>query len=385
MIDARLDEAEELLNPDNYRLRHPRLALIQRHYRAVVAMARGEDARALRLLDSPGFRRGRAYERTCPLKVTALVHRSPLDTSPILKEMGKCFRQRLRIPADPLRRFFTLLQGDATFDFSVGSETDILFQLHIALHFWREDQALDRLPTLPDRAYAHPRIREAVGFLFYRANLQEEARRWLEGLNLPNARRVRGNRAMARGDFAQALDAFSQDPLSSSSALRIPLLAFLTGKPLVGIDALESLERQRPLGTLEKLLHQALLTEKGEKNLTLPPTAHPLAAPLLFFNSGSFHKSILYAAQACAQDNTMACASLLSLSQRVRQARLTTTLGASPSPPSKKTAIDLEALFTEEPPPDPPARPFMEQKDIERLDDIEHKRRFYELLHSQGP
>jgi len=182
-----------------------------------------------------------------------------------------------------------LLQGNLINKFreSIKDNNDIALWMKLALFINKEEAIIKRIPALPPSAYKSKKIRELIGFAYYRVGDFEKAEKFIEDIETPNTDNIRGNINLSQNKLELAFGHFKlalKKKHNSLNALErgIPL-AYLLGQWDEGLNMLkrtvdvkdlrkkEALETALNIrqGNIKKARHLLSILEYKFKN-TLP-------------------------------------------------------------------------------------------------------------------
>lgn len=229
------------------------LRLIKQRYLAIISFIEGDYKESLELVSNQEYNETRNYRQVCLLKIMNLVALD--DVKNFLKEVGSC--QTLTLKYSPSNQFWltqlmrvkqkneNLLRGNLLENLrrTLASTEFTEIWMKLALYLNKENIILKYVSSLPASAYRSKKIRELIGFAYYRVGDVKKALEFIEDIESPNADNIRGNINLLESKFELAFGHFKlalQKKENSQNALQraIPL-SYMLGQWEDGLDMLK--------------------------------------------------------------------------------------------------------------------------------------------------
>lgn len=229
------------------------LGLIKYRYLAVIAFIEGRYQESLDLVSATEFNRVQNYREICLLRVINLIALD--DVRSLQKEVGSC--QNLTIDYANSNQFWLtqmtkikekdqdLLKGNLIESFrnAYGDSDFTETWMKMALYLNKERIILKYIGSLPPEAYRSKKIRELIGFAYYRSGNIKRALDFIEDIESPNSDNIRGNVNLLEKKYELAFGHFKlalAKKENSENALKrsIPL-SYILGLWDEGLDMLK--------------------------------------------------------------------------------------------------------------------------------------------------
>ncbi|MBF0363065.1 MAG: hypothetical protein HQK49_18740 [Oligoflexia bacterium] len=193
--------------------------LIRYRYLAIIHFINGEYLEALKILRSPIFIGNIQYKKNCFLILQTLMflHR----TQELEKEYDVCYRNNYKYSLndffwiksliDFLSKDEAAIRSDSMirkFMVNESSEEEVKIWLKLAIYLNREKSVLPMIENIHEDFFKDKKIRELLGFIYYRMNDKELAEKFLEGVSSANRENIMGNISMERKKFEIAYGYF---------------------------------------------------------------------------------------------------------------------------------------------------------------------------------
>ncbi|MCP4912999.1 MAG: hypothetical protein GY909_07760 [Oligoflexia bacterium] len=370
------------------------LEIIKKRYSAIIEFIQGNFEKSLALMDSADFNNNDIYKQVCLLKVSNLLALN--DIKRFNREYKLCRAATFEFGTfdqfwlNSLSEIKTgdilLLQGNRIENLRrVLSDSDFTIKwMKLALYINREDVIIKWLPSLPPEAYKNKKIRELVGFAYYRLGNKEKALDFIEDISTPNTENMRGNVDLQNKKYELAFGRFQlalQQKQNSLNALErsIPL-SWILGQWEAGSKLLKRINNpnldERKLLALEtaffmkkeefeaarRLLN--LLEIKFKKKL---PIELELMQTYVALREGDKELSLISSSKACRQFDGLSCWIQM---QMINWDNLGLTLDREEQT-KDYSLFDPDKLKEKSPITPMSERIFIDQRDIEELDNFE--------------
>lgn len=255
-----------------------KLGLVKNRYLSIVNFIEGKYKKSYELISSDEYNEINNYREVCLLRVMNLV---ALDNvQKLLEEVAGC--QNLTLEYSTSNQFWLtqlsrikekneeLLRGNLIENLrnALGSLEFTEIWMKLALYLNKEEIILKYVASFPPSVYRSKKIRELIGFAYYRVGEKEKALEFIEDIESPNADNIRGNINLLENKFELAFGHFklalNKKENSQNALQRAIPVAYLLGlwddglkmlKRIIGVD----LNQRRKL-TLETLF----LIRKGD-------------------------------------------------------------------------------------------------------------------------
>ncbi|MCF8058501.1 MAG: hypothetical protein K9K67_04340 [Bacteriovoracaceae bacterium] len=231
-----------------------KLGLVKNRYESIIYFIEGKYKDSLRMISSNEYNEIKNYREICLLRILNLV---ALDqVKPLLEEVGSC--QNLTIQYSTSNQFWLtqltrikskdedLLKGNlmANLRNALSSVEFSEIWMKMALFLNKEHIILNYVGTFPPATYRSKKVRELIGFAYYRLGKIEKALEFIEDIETPNTDNIRGNINLLAGKYELAFGHFKlalQKKENSQNALQrsIPI-AYILG---LWDDGLKMLKR----------------------------------------------------------------------------------------------------------------------------------------------
>ncbi len=371
-----------------------RLEIIKSRYSSLLAFMEGDFKKSLKLLDSPVFNDNENYKEVCLMKVTNLMALNDIKAfnreyklcRAATFEYGKFDQFWLNSLSDIKKGDSLLLQGNRIENLRrVLSESEYTIKwMKLALYINREDVIIKWLPSLPQSAYQNHKIRELVGFAYYRLGQKEKALDFIEDISTPNAENMRGNVDLENKKYQLAFGRFQlalKQKENSLNALERSLpLSWILGQWEVGENLLKRINNpdldERKLLTLETaFLMKQEKFEESRKLINLLEVRFKKKLPIelelmqtyVALREGDRELSLISSSKGCRQFDGLSC---WIQNQMINWENIGLTIER------EEQTKDYSLFVPEELKKDAQIMPmeervFIDQKDIEELDNFE--------------
>ncbi len=254
------------------------LSLIKKRYLAIIHFIEGDYKRSLDLISDQDYNNSLNYRHVCLLRVMNLVAMD--DEKRFLSEVASC--QNITLEYSTSNQFWLtqlmrvkqrnrqLLRGNLVENLrsTLASTEFTEIWMKMALYLNKEEVILKYVSSLPASSYRSKRIRELIGFAYYRVGEIKKAQEFIEDIESPNADNIRGNINLLDNKYELAFGHFKlalQKKENSQNALQrsIPL-AYLLGQWEDGLNMLKRIISKDLTDKRKVTLETLFLIRKGE-------------------------------------------------------------------------------------------------------------------------
>lgn len=219
------------------------LGPVKSRYLSLIHFINGEYSESYKLISDVTFNRTDYYKQICLLRVINLIALD--DIYQFRKELSSCqnitfnYSQNdqfwLRQVSSIKERDKDLLRGNLIENYrnTFGTIENITIWLKMALFLNKEEVIAKYVGSLPSSSFRSKKVRELIGFAYYRLGKVKKAQEFIEDIESPNADNIRGNIMLSEGKFELAFGHFKlalQKKENSQNALQRGLpLSYLLG------------------------------------------------------------------------------------------------------------------------------------------------------------
>jgi hypothetical protein len=198
--------------------RRSNLGLIKRRYQSIIMFIEGKYTESFNLISSERYNNKNNYRQVCLLRVLNLVALDKVDQ--LIEEVGSC--QNLTLEYSTSNQFWLtqltriksknedLLKGNLIENLrnALGSIEFTEIWMKMALFLNKEEIIIKYVATFPPAVYRSKKVRELIGFAYYRLNQKEKALEFIEDIESPNTDNIRGNINLLEGKYELAFGHF---------------------------------------------------------------------------------------------------------------------------------------------------------------------------------
>lgn len=276
IINGDLELAKFFLSKINDK--RTKLRLVKQRYLSIISFIEGRYKESLKLISNQEYNETKNYRQVCLLRIMNLVALD--DVKNFLKEVGSC--QTLTFKYSPSNQFWltqlmrvkqkneNLLRGNLLENLrrTLASTEFTEIWMKLALYLNKEEIILKYVSSLPGAAYRSKKIRELIGFAYYRVGKVKKALEFIEDIESPNADNIRGNINLLESKFELAFGHFKlalQKKENSQNALQraIPL-SYLLGQWQDGLDMLKRIISKDLTAKRKVTLETLFFIRKGD-------------------------------------------------------------------------------------------------------------------------
>ncbi|MBF0299743.1 MAG: hypothetical protein HQK51_13545 [Oligoflexia bacterium] len=334
IINGNLSDAQQDLL--KFKTRARMLNVVRYKYLAIIHFIKGEYESALNILRSSIFLSSVQYKKNCLIIVQSLMFLHRIEEAQ--KEFSICYRNTHQYSINDflwvksLISFISIEKKDSLikdFDLNASTDEELKIWLKLGLYLNREEIIVSALEGVHDDFYKDKKIRELLGFMYYRLKDKKMAQNFLDGINSANRENILGNIVLEDKKFEIAYGYFQlalKKKINSLNAVEraVPLAwilkkweegQLLTKKLPKKIE--KRVERLSLLTAFDvrrgnfKEAKENLIKLEGILNGSLPREINILFAytSLMLDDYDRFRK---YSEMACRQYDALACTNILS-------------------------------------------------------------------------
>jgi len=367
-----------------------KVALVKKRYLSLIYFIEEDYKKSVSATSHPIFNDAKFYQQVCMIKMLA---RFALNDKESFNDefrtcLGTTFTKSptdqywTRVMADVKNNDQALLRGTGfeSMRAILGDIEITKIWLKLSLYLNRENVALKYLEALPEEAYRSQKIRELIGFIYFRTGNKKKAFEFIEDIDSSNAENIKGNLRLDSKEYELAYGHFKLALKYKSNSLnameRILPLIWLLEQWSEGEEILSRVQSDRfdekgklALDTAIKIRQEKF--DLAEKNLNRIDTIFKGKVPLVIekmalYNNLRQGKPVLveeFSSRTCRKMDGMGC--------WLMQANLTwenlgKTLNRDDNVLAKDYNIDEYKVKLEVSPLS--EKRFIDQKDIEELD-----------------
>ena len=225
----------------------------KKYYRALLYFLDDDHFSSLKLLEDPFYNQKKYYKHICLTKLLNLlalsydkrfIQEGPLCIASFGDKLNRSLWLDTLIVAksDPQKAF----SDDYIRNLAEIEDSDLSFNrswFKLAIYLNKEKAILPLIKKLPESHFYSKRLREIIGFIYYRAGNNNKALQFLRNIDSTNAENIRGDIYMKQGKYALAYGHFKlalkQRSYSRSALERAIPMAWLLEDYSEGLRFLE--------------------------------------------------------------------------------------------------------------------------------------------------
>lgn len=367
-----------------------KLALVKKRYLSLIHFIEEDYQKSVDATSHPVFNDAKFYEQVCMIKM--LSRFSLKNKEKFNDEYRTCLgltytkspsdQYWTRIMADVKNEDQSLLRGTGFENIRniLGDIELTKIWLKLALYLNRENIALKYIDSLPEEAYRSKKIRELIGFIYYRTGNKTKAFEFIEDIDSANSENIKGNLRLDTKEYELAYGHFKLALIHKSNSLnameRILPLIWLLEQWTEGEDILSRVQSDRfdekgklALDTAIKIRQDKF--ELADKNINRLDTIFKGKVPMVVEKMALYNNLRLAKPKLVEEFASRTCRKMDGVGCWLLQANLTwenlgKTMNRDDNVLSTEYNIDEYKVKLEASPLS--EKIFIDQKDIEELD-----------------
>lgn len=277
LLKGKVDHAETVL--DRINITDTKMKEVIYRYKALTSFINNDFIETEKMLDKLGSAGAEYYKNICTLELMVNI---------VLRKKKKYIERNFQsckgalFYDSPDQLFFLeaisyYSRGDTLslvkhlskkVQYVIQSDKTIEAWMKAAIYTGYPDIIQRNLKYVPDSAFSSKTIRELIGFVYYKLDMKEDMKLFLEDLHTPNSENIKANLYLQQEQYELALGhlllAIKQKPNSMNSIERGIPVTILLNKWSKGLEISQKLTQKNMPINMIKLLKALFLTEKNE-------------------------------------------------------------------------------------------------------------------------